>query len=165
MIYKEYQKKYREEHKEEMSNYQKLYYLKYKEEKDKKSSENYYKNKEQYKERSKRNHKLLRKINIQYRIKDNLSRRLRRALKGNFKSFSTMKLVGCSIKFLKEHLEKQFKQGMAWDNYGLWHIDHKRPCASFDLSISEEQAKCFNWHNLQPLWAKENLEKKDKILN
>jgi hypothetical protein len=53
---------------------------------------------------------------------------------------------------------------MTWDNYGLWHIDHIRPCNSFDLSKAEEQAKCFNYINLQPLWAIENLEKSDKIL-
>jgi hypothetical protein len=48
---------------------------------------------------------------------------------------------------------------MNWQNYGQWHIDHIRPCASFDLKDPIEQAKCFNYTNLQPLWAKENLSK------
>jgi hypothetical protein len=88
------------------------------------------------------------------------------ALKKNWKSGHTIDLLGCSIGWLREHLENQFKVGMTWDNHGLhgWHIDHIKPCASFDLSKPEEQKKCFNYKNLQPLWAKDNLRKSSKIL-
>jgi hypothetical protein len=48
---------------------------------------------------------------------------------------------------------------MTWDNYGEWHVDHIQPCASFDLSDPKQLAECFNWSNLQPLWAKENISK------
>jgi len=51
---------------------------------------------------------------------------------------------------------------MSWDNYGEWHVDHKRPCASFDLSKLKEQRVCFHYMNLQPLWAAENLSKGTK---
>lgn len=60
---------------------------------------------------------------------------------------------------------------MTWDNHGRgcngkgleeWHIDHIKPCASFDLSKSKEQLKCFNYKNLQPLWAEDNLSKGSK---
>jgi hypothetical protein len=70
-----------------------------------------------------------------------------------------MKLVGCSIIFLKRYLQKQFTVGMTWKNYGKWHVDHKIPCCQFDLSKESEQRKCFHWTNLQPLWARENLRK------
>jgi hypothetical protein len=55
---------------------------------------------------------------------------------------------------------------MNWDNYGFygWHIDHIRPCASFDLSKPSEQRKCFNYTNLQPLWATENWGKRDSLI-
>lgn len=55
---------------------------------------------------------------------------------------------------------------MSWENYGIrgWHIDHIKPCASFDLSIIEEQKECFHYTNLQPLWWHENLAKSDKII-
>ena len=66
--------------------------------------------------------------------------------------------------------QKQFKKGMGWNNYGRgwngkkeWNIDHIRPCASFDLSKENEQLKCFNYKNLQSLWAKENLNKSNRI--
>ena len=55
---------------------------------------------------------------------------------------------------------------MSWDNHGKgkgkWHIDHIRPCASFDLTDLEQQKECFNYSNLQPLWSEDNLIKGDR---
>ena len=68
-------------------------------------------------------------------------------------------LIGCNLENLKIHLEKKFLHGMTWDNYGEWHVDHIIPCAAFNLSIEEEQKRCFHFTNLQPLWAKDNLSK------
>lgn len=69
-------------------------------------------------------------------------------------------LLGCSISEFRAHIEAQFKPGMTWENYGsVWHIDHRRPCARFDLSKPEEQKACFHFTNLQPLWARENIIK------
>lgn len=83
---------------------------------------------------------------------------------GNRKHLNTMELVGCSLEFLKNHMEKQFTHEMTWENYGTyWHIDHRIPCASFNLSTIEEQKRCFHWSNLQPLEAKENIRKGAKI--
>lgn len=72
--------------------------------------------------------------------------------------------MGCSTETLKLHLEKQFKPGMTWGNHGVkgWHIDHIKPCASFDLTKPDDQLKCFHYTNLQPLWWHENLSKGDK---
>ena len=75
------------------------------------------------------------------------------------KSASTMELVSCSIDKLKQHLESKFTDGMNWDNYGEWHVDHIKPCASFDLSDPDQQRQCFHYTNLQPLWEKDNLKK------
>lgn len=70
-------------------------------------------------------------------------------------------LIGCSYKELKDHIESQFQPGMTWGNHGLygWHVDHIKPCASFDLSDPEQQKECFHYSNLQPLWWRENLSK------
>jgi len=80
------------------------------------------------------------------------------------KTDKTLQLLGCSIKELKLHLEKQFKPGMSWNTHRLfgWHIDHIKPCSLFDLTKKEEQQKCFHYTNLQPLWWYENLQKSNK---
>lgn len=85
------------------------------------------------------------------------------AIRGNKKSDKTFELIGCAHADLINHLEKKFKPGMTWENYGpRWHVDHIRPCASFDLSDPAQQRQCFHFTNLQPLWAKDNLVKSYK---
>lgn len=73
-------------------------------------------------------------------------------------------LLGCDLESFLSHLESQFKDGISWDNYGEWHIDHIKPCAKFDLFDIEEQKKCFHYSNLQPLWASDNCKKHDKYI-
>lgn len=102
-------------------------------------------------------------ISKQFRIYAHVRNRIRVLLtKHNVKkSLSTERLLGCSIPFLKIWLEAHFKEGMSWDNYGTkgWHIDHIRPCASFDLTKISQQKECFNYNNLRPLWWIDNLRK------
>jgi hypothetical protein len=99
-----------------------------------------------------------------YRLLRLLRCRVSEALKGKSKSASTIELLGISVEEAKRHLESQFTEGMSWENHGLrgWHIDHIRPCASFDFSDPAQQKACFHYSNLQPLWAKDNREKSDK---
>jgi hypothetical protein len=104
------------------------------------------------------------KYNIQHVLKERLRRRMRHALNGKNKSVPTLKLLGCDIDFFKQYLQDRFVEGMSWDNYGDWHIDHIIPCDSFDLTIMDEQFKCFHYTNLQPLWASENFKKSNSIL-
>ena len=98
-----------------------------------------------------------------FRLRRNLARRLILALKNqqSTKNETTLKLTGCGLEDLRSHIEEQFETWMTWDNMGAWHIDHVRPCASFDLTDSEQQKACFNWRNLQPLHGDENYLKKD----
>jgi hypothetical protein len=96
-----------------------------------------------------------------FRIVTLLRNRLGHALKSQSakKSKSAQELAGCSRDELWEHLEKQFKDGMIRQNLGKWHVDHIKPCSLFDLTDPEQQKECFNYKNLQPLWAEENLRK------
>jgi len=82
---------------------------------------------------------------------------------GKNKSISTMKMLGCSQKDFRDHIEKQFQEGMNWDNYGIdgWHIDHHIPLAS--AQTEEDLIRLNHYTNFQPLWAEDNLRKSDKI--
>ena len=105
------------------------------------------------------------KRDLDFRLRSALRSRIRQAVKRDSgeKSLKTIELIGCSVKELRQHLESQFAEGMSWDNYGQWHIDHIIPCASFDLTDEQEQRECFHYTNLQPLWGVDNLKKGDKV--
>lgn len=68
--------------------------------------------------------------------------------------------IGCELEFLFNHIQKQFKPNMTWDNYGDWHIDHIIPLSSADSS--EKLYQLCHYTNLQPLWASENFKKGNK---
>jgi|LakMenEpi03Aug12_release.lakeMendotaPanAssembly.Ray.scaffolds.fasta_scaffold630888_1 hypothetical protein len=102
---------------------------------------------------------------VQFKIKHSLRSRLYKTVTGKNKSISVMNLIGCDIQFLLSYLKDMFTEGMSWDNYGEWHIDHILPCSSFDLADIEQQKICFNYKNLQPLWAEDNLRKGAKIID
>ena len=65
------------------------------------------------------------------------------------------------------HLEKQFTEGITWENYGEWHVDHKLPISSFNIIEmgDSEFMKCWSLENLQPMWGEENIRKSNKIFN
>jgi len=67
---------------------------------------------------------------------------------------------------LINHLEKQFTDDMTWDNYGIWHVDHKLPITSFDIQDmgDDEFMRCWSLNNLQPMWGEENIRKSNKVL-
>lgn len=99
------------------------------------------------------------------RIKANLRSRIYSAIIKGSKSKKSLELLGCSPKEYKTYLELKFTPLMTWNNYGLiWEIDHIIPCDSFDLTKSEEQVKCFNYLNTQPLLVSENRSKFNKLL-
>ena len=101
------------------------------------------------------------KNNINARITRSLRSRLRYVVKGIRKYKSVLNLLGCDLDFFWKHLKScpSWEFGMTRYNYGLWHIDHIRPCVSFDLKCPIGQLHCFHYTNLRPLWAKDNLRK------
>ncbi len=173
---KELNKKWYKRNKKEKIKYSKEYYLKNKDKIDKKATEWKIKNIKKFKayqkkyriinrENIRNKEKFNRQNNPVIKLKSNLTHRLNQALRGHTKSLSTMFLIGCEIDYLMYYIQEQFTKGMFWDNYGDWHIDHKKPCSLFDLSIPDEQRRCFNYTNLQPLWARDNLRKSDTYEN
>jgi hypothetical protein len=75
-------------------------------------------------------------------------------------------ILGYTPEELINHLEKQFTEGMTWEKYGEFHIDHKLPISSFNIKEigDEEFMKCWCLDNLQPMWGEENIRKSNKIL-
>lgn len=112
----------------------------------------------------------IRMSRLQDRIAHRLRNRLNKALRNQNRTRqpkyqSTEMLLGCSFVEFTNYIESLWKPGMSWENYGFygWHIDHIVPCAAFDLSLESEQAKCFHYTNMQPLWWTENLQKHDSV--
>lgn len=106
-----------------------------------------------------------RQTDIQFALKDRIRASVNRALRRNWvrKSRRTMEMVGCSVDELKAHIERQFTDGMSWQNRSTWHVDHFVPIVAFDLTDPEEQKWAFNWRNLRPLAGHENHVKADTI--
>lgn len=171
---KEYSVKYREENKEYLLEQKKIYYRENKEILREKQIVYVQNNKEKIQKYKNKWTRFKTKTDPNFRLtmalRSRLTGILRRIQKFVLqttseiikieKCDSTFNLVGCDLEFLKNHLEKQFDENMNWANYGpYWHVDHIRPCASFDLTDPEQQRICFHYTNLQPLEAKENMRK------
>ena len=111
-------------------------------------------------------HRKLAKNDIIYRIVNNLSVRVVNCFrKDNIKfKFKHLQLLGCNYETLKNHLNSLFTEGMSFDNYGKWELDHIIPVSKFNLNNVEEVKKCFNYINLQPLWKIDNIIKSNKLI-
>jgi len=97
----------------------------------------------------------------QAKIACGLRNRILKALKGEIKW--RFEWTSCSKEFFVRHLERNWRPGMSWENHGIdWEIDHRNPCASFDLTDPEQRRKCFHWLNQRPLWRHINRSKGTK---
>ena len=85
---------------------------------------------------------------------------------GISKTSKSRAYIGCSPDFLRNHLEKQFRLGMTWDNHGeVWEVDHIIPLSAWDFKNHPEHIfKASHYSNLQPLFRGENLTKKDRCI-
>jgi hypothetical protein len=162
------EKKYREKNKEKLNEYYKEWS---KEKKDylKEYIQEYRKqNKEKIKEVKRNYQKQKRHTDPIYKLISNFRTAIYTVLKehdlGKYTNY--FKMVGYSPKDLRTHLEKQFTDGMSWENYGKWHVDHIKPISSFIFNSSEDEEFkiCWALDNLQPMWGIENIKKSNKIL-
>lgn len=76
---------------------------------------------------------------------------------GYTKRSQTHKILGCSYPDFKLHIERQFFDGMSWDNHGEWHLDHIVPIAT--ATCEDDVIRLNHYTNFQPLWAIDNLRK------
>lgn len=159
--YKKYRKEYYNKNKNIISTYNQEYYKnnkdkikEYQEKYNKKYRKRYYKNKL--------------KTDINYQMSQWCRNQIYRCINSN-KNKHTFDILGYTSQDLREHLEKQFRDGMNWSNHGtLWHIDHIKPLCSFNFElpngeVNYEEVKIANsLDNLQPLLIHENLSKGGK---
>lgn len=96
------------------------------------------------------------------RLRHRLSMLLR--VTGTRKTKATMRLVGCDRPCLKTWIEMQFLPEMTWGVSREWHIDHIIPCSAFDLTSESQQSVAFHYLNLRPMWAKDNVAKRDRLV-
>jgi len=167
----EYRREYRKKHSKKNIKYQKEYrkekgdiLLEEKKEYYKKNKKAILKTKAKYKRKRRKEDPL-------FRMGGNLSSCMTaslkcRGLRKNRRHWED--LVGYKVYELKDHLERLFKPGMSWDNYGYygWHIDHIIPRSFFKYkSVEDVEFKyCWSLDNIQPLWASENKKKSDRIV-
>ena len=126
--------------------------------------EYYVKNREnnidEIRERNRIYHSYKMKNDLQFRIKKSMRSALHRCIHNkNYRKSS--EILGYTAQQLILRLECQFKNGMSWENYGLWEIDHKKPVSKFKNNTDPKiiNALC----NLQPLWASENRSKSNSF--
>lgn len=102
---------------------------------------------------------LLHGIGMAPRIEEEIERKLYTNLTSRISGSTKMEYLGCTIVELAKYLENKFEDGMAWHNYGRWHIDHIKPISKFNVVNNEQKKKVCHYTNLQPLWAEDNLSK------
>lgn len=108
---------------------------------------------------------------LEVKLANKIRKRIKKAIKTGYRLGKFEEFVGCSTSELKDYIETKFYinhetgEAMAWDNYGFygWHLDHIIPLSSFDLTDPKQLKKACHYTNLQPLWAKDNLQKGSKL--
>jgi hypothetical protein len=174
---REYSRKWYIENQEHIKEYSKKYYEENKS-KERERSKRFFENnpdyRKNYSKKWKENNpdyekewlRNKREIDPAFRLSKNLGRHIRESINRCKGGYHWEDLLGFTLQELKEHLEKQFKSGMTWNNYGIWHIDHIRPISSFSFNSykDKEFKECWALSNLQPLWAEDNLKKGNKLI-
>ena len=106
-------------------------------------------------------HRCKMKTCMLYRLNYNIRSRLRSLLrsKGVRKTPLAEFYLGCSTHDFRLYISSKFQDGMTWENYGEWHLDHIVPVSSAE---SEQDIIDLNHYtNFQPLWKNANMHKSD----
>ena len=101
----------------------------------------------------------------QYVMRSRLRKRIRKMIGERKAGRRSQDIIGCTVAEFMEHIQKQFKRGMNWNNRHLWHIDHIIPLASFSFTSADDSEFRAAWGlpNLRPLWADANRAKRDRL--
>lgn len=77
----------------------------------------------------------------------------------------THEMLGYGPSDLYASIESKFKDGMGWHNRSEWHIDHICPVSKLIAAGATDMSIINHLDNLQPMWAKENIIKSDRIVD
>lgn len=173
---KEYQKTYYEKNRDKIIEYNKARYknnkekiLDYRRKYYEDNKEELYKKQKEYRNKHRENRNKLEKNkrdnNNIYKLSINIRTLIAKTIrdKGLTKSTKTEEILGCTIEEFITYIQSKFQKGMTLGNHGEWHIDHIIPVSN--AKTEEELIKLNHYTNLQPLWAKDNLKKRNKIID
>jgi len=177
---KQYDKQYYRDHPRDRSDYCKQWYKDNRERENEKHKQYNNANREKLREYRKNNVEKIRKLinrrekerkrtdlkfNLNRRIKDMMSH----SLKGNKNGRHWESLVKYTLEDLIKQLKSTMPEGYAWQDYleGKLQIDHIIPIRAFEFETPEDEEfkQCWSLYNLRLLTAKENISKRDKIIN
>jgi hypothetical protein len=97
---------------------------------------------------------------IYKRLEKQIKTRVFSKIKEALKLYETPEqLLGCTMQQYKQYVEKQFEDGMTWQNQARWQIDHIIPLNSFNLLDPLQRQQAFNYQNTRPLWSEVNLSR------
>jgi hypothetical protein len=162
-------KKWRDSNKEYLSNKSKTWYENNKEQRKQYLKEYREKNIDKLR-KTKRDYERNRKARDPlYKLINNFRTAIYQVLKENNinKNGHYFEILKYTPEDLISHLETKFTDGMTWDNYGEWHVDHIKPISSYTiLEIGDDEfMNCWSLNNLQPLWGKENIVKSNRVFS
>ena len=162
-------KKWREKNKETLKEYVKTWYENNKEHRKEYLKEYREKNIDKHREYKRKYEKNRKDTDPLYKLINNFRTAIYQVLKENNinKNGHYFEILKYTPEDLILHLETKFTDGMTWDNYGLWHVDHKHPISLYNIKEigDDEFMNCWSLNNLQPLWGKENLIKSNKLFD
>lgn len=163
MTSKERTRKYRKEDiwRQKFKESRQKYYLNNVDDLREKRKEYYSKNKEKLRKKNNEYKQHRVKTDSVERAKKNIRNRIREFLTKENKSKRTFDIIGLDKDNFKSYIENKFADGMTWENYGKWHIDHIIPLC--EAKTENDVLKLNHYSNLQPLWAEDNLKKNRKI--
>jgi hypothetical protein len=158
-----YQKKYREKNKEEIKEKRKEYFKEYRRINEEKIKERRKLNSRRYNKVGRESTLLRREKNPVLDLRYKISKLICISLKNNgyTKRSKTYQILGCSYEEFKTYIQSKFSENMSWENHGEWHLDHKIPASS--AKDEDTLIRLNHYSNFQPLWAKDNIRKGNKL--
>jgi len=165
MTSKERNKKYRkdDEYRKKISEKRKEYYQNNLDKERENRKKYYYDNKKNERNKNDEWRKKKLKTDGFFRMKRRLRERIRDYMKGDAIGKKTKEIVGLDYVEFKNYISEKFSDGMTWENYGKWHLDHIIPLC--EAKNVEELIKLNYYTNLQPLWVEDNLKKNRKYVS